>query len=351
MKRRVSARIAVLFSLCFYFLFFLSFLGLSESAIAANEKRPKAFTMGTSPTAGALYRMGIGYGEIIKKHMNIPVTVQATEGGGFNISLVSRGEMDLGFCQSVQSYDAARGVGLYEKMGKQPIRNLWVTYPAPIALCTHENSDIKTPADIRGKQYMFVLKGATAMTLYGDALLEAYGMTRKDCIAQVLSGSTELIEAVKEKRTAVWHYPGSLVRHAVWEQITQQAAVRFISIGKEQAASIHKKYPQFSFIEFPANIYRNQNYTFNTASWWSYFFCHENLSDELAYEITKTCWENRKELLPLDPLFEEFNIDTALDSNMPFHAGAIRYFKEKGVWKAEHDQLQKNLLQEIGKNR
>ena len=349
MKRRMKVKIIITFGLFLLSFVFLPSLVSAKTSVTATEKWPEAISIGTSPTLGSVYRLGIGYAKIINKYLGISVSPEATEGGGFNIAMMARGEMELGFIQTVQTYDAYRGVGLYKKLGRQPIRVLWVAHPGPVALATHAYSEIKTPADIRGKRYMFVVKGATAQTLYGDALLEAYGMTRKDCITQTFSGSIELIDAVKEKKTDVWHYPGSLVRHAVWEQITQKADVRFISIGEEQAASIHKKYPQYNFLEFPSNIYRNQDYSFLTAAWFSKFCCRKDFSEGLAYDITKVCWENRKELLPLDPLFGQFDLKSAVDSfNMPFHAGAIRYFKEKGVWGAKQEQLQKNLLQEMG---
>ena len=32
------------------------------------------------------------------------------------------------------------------------------------------------------------------------------------------------------------------------------------------------------------------------------------------------------------------------DVTMPYHPTAIRFFKERGVWTAEHDQAQQRLL-------
>ena len=64
----------------------------------------------------------------------------------------------------------------------------------------------------------------------------------------------------------------------------------------------------------------------------------------MAYLIVKTLLENQKELIAVHRDFEEWSAERAVKNlGMPYHPGAVRYYKEKKVWTPEMEQLQQSL--------
>jgi TRAP transporter TAXI family solute receptor len=60
---------------------------------------------------------------------------------------------------------------------------------------------------------------------------------------------------------------------------------------------------------------------------------HADLDENLVYEITKTLFEHRDELIAIHPEAKNLTLETAVkESPAPFHPGAIRYYKEKNAW-------------------
>jgi TRAP transporter TAXI family solute receptor len=59
----------------------------------------------------------------------------------------------------------------------------------------------------------------------------------------------------------------------------------------------------------------------------------DRLPDDLAYDITRVLFEERDALVRIHPQARELALETAVaGSTIPFHPGAIRYFREQGVW-------------------
>jgi TRAP transporter TAXI family solute receptor len=60
---------------------------------------------------------------------------------------------------------------------------------------------------------------------------------------------------------------------------------------------------------------------------------HADMDENLVYEITKALFTHRTELIAIHPEAANLSLESAVkDSPVPFHPGAIRYYKEQHVW-------------------
>lgn len=74
------------------------------------------------------------------------------------------------------------------------------------------------------------------------------------------------------------------------------------------------------------------------------------IPDSLVYEMLAALYEHMDQWYQFHPICKQVTWEAAL-SHLPvgpYHAGAIKYYKAKGLWKPEHDELQAKKLSELG---
>jgi TRAP-type uncharacterized transport system substrate-binding protein len=78
----------------------------------------------------------------------------------------------------------------------------------------------------------------------------------------------------------------------------------------------------------------------------SYLAAGNNLPDPVVEAALKALWDNESQLGPIHPLLREWTRARAVgaDVTIPYHRAAVRFYKERGVWTPEMDQLQQKLL-------
>lgn len=75
------------------------------------------------------------------------------------------------------------------------------------------------------------------------------------------------------------------------------------------------------------------------------FVAMRDAPDDLAYGLTKAVMENYEQIKDSGPGMNGYQLSRQpLKWVFPFHPGAIAYYKEKGVWKAEHDEHNAKLM-------
>jgi len=77
-----------------------------------------------------------------------------------------------------------------------------------------------------------------------------------------------------------------------------------------------------------------------------YLVGSKDLSDETVYEVIKALWEYNQELGAAYAALKEWQRDRMVSDKafIPYHSGAIKFFREKGIWTKELEALQAKLL-------
>ncbi|MBI2358858.1 MAG: TAXI family TRAP transporter solute-binding subunit [Deltaproteobacteria bacterium] len=327
-------------------------LGLAILVMVALEGKtladlPKAATLAT-PVAGSLYNaIGVGLATVITRHSPMNVRVQTSAGPPAWLPSMESGDVELGVLTSADAVTSYKGIVIYKK----PFRNtriLAVGGSLKLSFYVAKNSEIQTVADLKGKRIPTDFPGAPIVKLSSTAGLATAGLTYNEVIKVPVSDLNAGAQAFLEGRTdAGWHTVGA---PAVEEANARKGGVRFISVVStpEAARRMREIYPG----SFPSvlkagsatGVVKDTNFLTTDI----YFVAAKTLSEEAAYEILKVVWEYNQELGPAHPALREWTRDRVASDKafIPYHPGAVKFFKEKAVWSKGLDSLQAKLLSE-----
>ncbi len=288
-----------------------------------------SMTMGTGGTAGTYYGYGGVLGQYIQNNTDINVTVVSTDGSKANIQGIDAGNYQLGTVQSdVMSY-AWAGTRSFENEGKiDSFRTVAGLYAESVQLVTMDPS-IKSVADLKGKS---VSIGAPGSGVYFNAMdvLTAAGLTEDDIKAQYQSFA-DSADALKDKKIDAAFIVAGAPTPAITELCTTNDAY-LVPIDGAIAEKLIADCPFYTTYKIPANTYNGQAEDVTTVTVKATLIVNADASEDDVYQLTSAIFENIEAITSENAKGAELSIENATSGmTVPFHAGAAKYFAEKGV--------------------
>ena len=110
--------------------------------------------------------------------------------------------------------------------------------------------------------------------------------------------------------------------------------LRFVPFGVAERAQLIEAFPFFRPATIPEATYRGQESAFDGLDVGSmHLITSEDQDEEIVYQATKMLYEHRDEVAAKHPAGRAINPNNVIrDTGTPFHPGAIRYFREIGIW-------------------
>ncbi len=299
---------------------------------AAPAARAQAFiNVLTGGTSGVYYPLGVAIGKIYSdKIPGVKTQVQATKASVENLILLQQGRGELAFALGDSLKAAWEGdeeAGFKNKMDK--LRTIGAIYPNYIQIVATLDSGIKTLADLRGKS-LSVGAPKSGTELNSRAILAAAGLSYKDIGKVEYLPFAESVDLMKNRQLdATLQSAGLGV--ASLKDLSTSTEINVVSVPKEV---VDKLGPPFMPVLIPANTYAGQDKDVPTAAVINYLVTSSAVSDDLAYQMTKLIFEQLPELANSHAAGKEIKLENAaMESPVPLHPGAIRYYKEKGLIK------------------
>ena len=286
-------------------------------------------SMGTGGMQGTYYAYGGVLGQYIKNKAGIDVTVVSTGGSKANIQGIDEGNYQLATVQSDVMAYAWDGIRDFEKDGKiDSFRVVAGLYAESVQLVTM-NPDIKTVADLKGKA---VSIGAAGSGVYANAIdvLAAAGLSEQDIDAQYQSfdGSTD---SLKDGKIDAAFIVAGAPTPAITELCTTNSAY-LVPIDGDISKKLMEKSPFYTEYVIPAETYKGQTEDVTTVAIKATLIVSADVSEEDVYNITAAIFDNIEAITNENNKGKELSIENATSGiTVPFHAGAAKYFAEKGV--------------------
>lgn len=328
-------------------------------SIAAERDLPKRVSFALGQVGTSAYAMGSGLAKVASKSGPILVVAQALAGpAAFVHEMDKKGVPELALLGAIDAWQSLTGKISAEPVPGDPrkkppywpptpnIRALLQVPPLFLGFLVRDNSPMKTVADIKGKRMAWEFPGFPPNIPSTLAYMTCAGLTLKDVVPVPITGLVAAVEALIDGRIDT---TTAAVGMGAVAEADAKIGVRFLqqtSAGPEWVKKAQMIMPG-SYIAVrkagPAGV------KVDTPLWTKpyYIVCTNHMSDSAAYELIKVWWEHHQETWPIHVELKDFKPEIfATDVvSIPYHNGAVKFYKEKGVWTAQLEQTQKRFFQ------
>lgn len=299
----------------------------------AEPSSRKAFlSLGTAPPGGAFFVVGGAIGEVLNENRgdnNWEMTAEATKGSQENIRRLASGELDLALANSAITYFGVRGEGGWDRA--YPMRTVMTLAPNVALFLTAGDSGLRSIADLKGQRVSVGPAGA-GFEYFLRPLLEAHGVTYDDFtpLNATQSGAVDMLS----DGSAAAVFLGGAVPTASITQASSTRGIFFIPYDEQAIEQLTSTYLFFNRAVIPAGTYRGQDEPYNGLDVGSmHLITTADKDEELIYDLTRTIYENREKVVEKHAAGRAINPRNVVrDTGTEFHPGAIRYYKEIGIW-------------------
>lgn len=302
----------------------------------------KEITIGTNPAESTFYLIGSGFAKTLQEKTGIRATAQPFAGSSVYLPSIALGDIAIGMSTTVDAGMAYRGEGIYPK-AMPSLRTLARVWIIPYAFITRADSGIVTADDLKGKRIMGQVPSSQELTFINEAIVRSGGLKLDEVKFMVSGGLMDGISAVVEGRADA--APVATTMPVLVESNTAApGGLRIVANGTlETDAFFANEVPGVSTALSKMDL--NKPFIIGDTPVVAYdalLVANDSLSEEDAYQITRTIYENWAELqAAVGPLRSVSQNELPLvATTVPYHDGAIRLYKDLGLWTPEHSANQ-----------
>lgn len=309
----------------------------------------KAVSIGTNPPGTAYYAIASAIAKVVSDAGAVKMALQPYAGTSTFLPMLNSGELEFGLNNAVDMALTYRGPG-FQIGGRNPFphapkaRLLMNGSPFHVGLLVRKDSPIKTVYDVKGKRFTGEYPAHLAVWYNMFGHLASAGLTWSDVKVVPVPAVNEGVDALVQGRAdATEHAIGS----AKVREADATVGVRHVSNDcspegeRRLRAAVPGYYPRwFKAGSAPAIVEDTCVISYDL-----YVNVGDKVPDPIVEATLKALWDNTDKLAAMHPLLKEWTRDRAATKEMtiPYHPVAIRFYKERGVWTPELDQIQRKL--------
>jgi len=289
-------------------------------------------SIATGGTGGVFYPYGGIMANVISKYLSdVEATAEVTNASLDNTKLIGAKKVEMAFIFADMVYEGYIGKPPLFKE-KIPIRTIASLYHSNTHIVCLDGKGIDHVKDLRGRRISTGAPGSGS-EIIALRILEAYGMDPNKDVKRDRLSVAESVGALKDGKIEAFFWTGGLPTAAILDlSATPGMKIKLLPSG-DAIPKISEKYgPIYFKATCPPNIYRGVNYEVSTVGGSNLLVCLASFDENLVYQITKVLFDHKADLVAGHKTAEELDLKAAvIGSPVPFHSGAIRFYKEKGV--------------------
>lgn len=274
-----------------------------------------------------------GFGSVLAGQVSsgTATTVTAITSGGSkaNIEAMEDGDAQLGFVQSDVMAYAYNGTNLFDGTPVTDISTVAALYMEQVQIVTC-NPDIKTVADLKGKN---VSIGAPGSGVFFNAvdILGAYELDHEKDIKATYEDFGNSAESLKDGKIDAAFVVAGAPTTAITSLATGKP-VYLVGMDDAHIETLTATSPYYTKAIIPAGTYAGLDVDTTTVAVGAVVVARDDVSEGDVYNFVSCIFENLDTITAAHAKGGELNLEFASSvTAVPYHAGAAKYFAEKGV--------------------
>ena len=316
----------------------LRFVTATAAAVGlATAVQAQTLSIGTSPVGTLNHSVGNALGKVMTDSAGLRARVVPFGGGQQILPLIGKKEMELAISTATDTIHAYEGKEDFKANPTGTLRVIGKVFPFSIGWYVKKDSPYKSLTDLKGKKIAVGFTANSAQLRFYRAAMAVYGVTEKDFdgvpVPHVVRGADDFMQGKVEASTF------AVGAGKIAEANAKVGGLRFLNAPDDAAAVARlrtvlprgsvqtlKPAPELAGIVAPTKLIFEDYQVVGGAQ----------VSDDAAYKIAKILFEEQAKLAAIAKTFGRYEPrELGADRGVPFHPGAIKYYREKGIWQGK----------------
>ena len=307
-----------------------SAVALASALVAPSLSSAQQVTFMTGPQGGSWIPLGGALKGLWEQGIG-GLQIQQTPGAGIaNVRGVDEGKAKVALATSATTVDGVAGRAPFKKQVTN-VCQMANLYPQYFQVVTLQSANINSFADLKGKNLVVQPKGNTAEILT-NTVLKLNGMGY-DSLKKVnfQAGYTDAVSILKDGHADGFTLGTTAPASAVMD-LASARDITLVPVDEKTMAGLSKLNPGYFKMDIKAGTYPNQNKDVPVIAYSTHLVVACDLPEDTVYQMTKILAANIPTMSAIVKSMKSVTPkDMGVDIGVPFHKGAIKFYKEAGV--------------------
>lgn len=309
----------------------VAFAGLLAVSHGASAQ---VIGMGTTQVGGFQHTTAAALGKVIEEKTDLNVRVQSFGSGSQYLPLINSGELDISLSSGTEVAFAYAGREWFDGQNLTNLRAVAALVPNLTGYFVKKDSDIETVADLKGKKVSVGFDAQPVAGLLARSVLATAGLTEADLDGVPVPHINNSIEDFLRGRTDAYYSAVMAGKNA--EIDAEMGGIRLVEI--DPSAEAVTRASEIAPLSFAVQLGPDDKVVgidkaTDVLGAGYLLTAGAHVSDQVVYDLLKVLYENQPDLIKASKNFEAYNPDEMVrDASVPYHPGAIKFFKEHGLW-------------------
>jgi TRAP transporter TAXI family solute receptor len=307
------------------------------ATLGAGRAEAQTVAISTLPPGAINHLQASAIAKVVQEHSGLQMRVITFNSPAAIIAATQTRQAEFAYTSNEEAGSAANGTEDYEGKAMRDLRVAFTVFPFRVGIIVRNNSDIKKVADLKGKRMATEWSGFKQGIPLFNAMLATGGLSLKDANPVPTTDLLRAADDFKAGRSDAFIFavggPKVAEIHA-----SVEGGVRFLSLDDTPAARAGMQAVRREYSIVPVQPQPHWPGIVGTTNLMGYYIvllAHREVPDDLVRKVVQTTHANKPALVAGHPSFGAFTPEgmSVQHERLQYHPGAIRFFKEKGIWK------------------